>query len=94
MRDIPKPETLFQWGTQPRKLYEALMTEGEITNKRITSRLHVRYYGEVIEQIRAAIAPFGLDVVRRRLSACTWTYRLAVAGRMFLDSPDQRRGNN
>lgn len=75
---VPQPSSLFPWGTAARKIYEALTTEGEVSNIRITRGLHLRYYADVIDQIREALWPLGLDVVRRRLAAGAWTYRIAV----------------
>lgn len=76
---VPQPDKMFPWKTAHRRLYEALALEGEVTNHRITSRLRVRYYKQVVEQIREAVRPYGLDVARRPISPGVWTYRLAVS---------------
>ncbi len=78
MTCVPRPENLFPWKTAPRRIYDALACEGEVTNHRITRRLRVRYYRDVVEQIREAVRPYGLTVARRQLSPGVWTYRLAV----------------
>jgi len=78
MRNVPRPENLFPWKTAPRRIYDALTCEGEVTNHRITRRLRVRYYRDVVEQIRDAVRPYGLTVARRNLTRGMWAYRLAV----------------
>lgn len=77
----PKPETLFAWGTQARRLYEALATCGEVANHQIVRDLHILRYGDVIARIRAALAPYGLEVAKRQYSRGVWTYRLATKER-------------
>jgi hypothetical protein len=74
----PAPESLFPWGTQARRLYEALATCGEVTNVQIVRDLHILTYSKVIGQIRKAVRPFGLDVAKRNYGRGVWAYRLAV----------------
>lgn len=74
----PKPESLFPWGTHPRRLYDALTTCGEVTNVQIVRDLHILVYSDVIGQIRKAVRPFGLDVAKRNYGRGVWAYRLAV----------------
>jgi len=71
---------MFSWGTPERKIYEALLTEGEVSSVRIQRGLHLRYYADVMDKIRAALKPFGLEVARRQLTAGAWAYRVAVTG--------------
>jgi hypothetical protein len=78
MKEAPKPEVLFLWGTQARKLYEALVTEGEVTSVRIQRGLRINYYADTLDDIRAAIRPHGFDIARRHLRGGLWAYRLAV----------------
>jgi hypothetical protein len=77
----PKPETLFPWGTQPRRLYEALATCGEISNAQITRDLHILAYSGVIATVRKALRPHSLDIAKRRYPGGVWTYRLATKER-------------
>lgn len=76
--ETPKPESLFPWGTQARKLYDALATCGEVTNVQIVRSLHILAYSDVIGQIRKAVRPLGLDVAKARYHGNVWSYRLAV----------------
>ena len=77
----PKPETLFPWGTQTRRLYETLATCGEVANHQIVKDLHILAYGNVIGRIRATLKPYGLDIAKRQYSRGVWTYRIAVKDR-------------
>lgn len=77
----PAPASLFPWGTQARRLYEALSTCGEVANHQIVRDLHILAYGNVIARIRAALAPYGLDIAKRQYSRGVWTYRLALKER-------------
>ena len=74
----PEPEKMFPWGTQPRRLYEALAGWGEVTNVQIVRDLYILAYSHVISKVRAALRPHGLDIARRRLTGGTWAYRIAV----------------
>jgi hypothetical protein len=76
--ETPKPENLFTWGSHPRRLYEALLTEGEVTNMRIRHGLRVTYYRECLAEISDAVRPYGLDIARRQIRAGLMAYRLAV----------------
>ena len=73
----PKPEALFPPGTQPRRLYEALATCGEVSNAQIVRDLRILAYSGVINEVRKAVAPFGIDVAVRRYRRGVYTYRLA-----------------
>lgn len=81
MTNAPRPEILFKWGTQPRRLYEALTTCGEVANHQIVRDLHILAYGGVICTIRKAVRPYGLDIARRRHSHGVYTYRLATTNK-------------
>jgi hypothetical protein len=78
MIDKPKPESLFTWGTQPRRLYEMLSTCGEVTNVQIARDLHILAYSGVISMIRKTVQPHGLDVAKKRIGHGLFAYRLAV----------------
>lgn len=78
MIEKPKPESLFKWGTQPRRLYEALATCGEVTNVQIARDLHILAYAGVIGKIRRTVHPHGLDVAKKRLCHGVFAYRLAA----------------
>lgn len=76
--EVPPPESLFTWGTQARKLYEALTTEGEISNIRIQRGFRMHYYSDTLDVIRAAIRPHGFEIARRHIRGGIWSYRIAV----------------
>lgn len=74
----PKPESLFSFGTAPRRLYDALTQWGEVTNVQMVRDLHILAYSGVINQVRKAVQPFGLDVRTNRYHGGVFAYRLAV----------------
>ena len=78
MIDKPKPESLFAWGTQPRKLYEAMYLCGEVSNAQISRDLHILSYSGVINQIRKKLEPFNINIAVRKYRRGVFAYRLAV----------------
>jgi hypothetical protein len=78
MIEKPKPEKLFAFGTQPRRLYETLATCGEVSNYQIVRDLRILAYGGVINKVRKALEPYKIDVAIRRYGNGVFTYRLAI----------------
>jgi hypothetical protein len=71
----PEPSDLFSYGTQNRKLYEALCA-GPVTNEQIVSDLRILKYTSRISDLREALRPHLMDIEATRLNHGLFEYSL------------------
>jgi hypothetical protein len=71
----PLASALFAYDTQCHRLYERLL-EGPITNAEIVRGLGIFNSTGRISDIRAALKPYCVDVVARRIQRGLFEYRL------------------
>lgn len=74
--DYPKPESLFAYDNQDRRLYEA-MTYGPVTNAQMRDQLRLLSYTRRLSDLREKLHPLGWAIKKEHVGNGVFAYSLA-----------------